>query len=135
MTIDKDQAVEALGNMSVMQLIALTKELETKWGVKAVPQMVQVSDTGCPLCGMKGPHACPGNPNLQTEFSVMLVSVPADKKMNTIKLIREYLGMPLKESKELAEGAPKLLKDGMPKEEAQAMVTKFTEAGAVVTMQ
>ena len=87
MSIDKDEVVKALGNMTVMELIALTKDLETKWGVKAVPQTVQVSDKGCDLCGMKGPHACPGNPNLQTEFSVMLTSVPADKKMNTIKLV------------------------------------------------
>jgi large subunit ribosomal protein L7/L12 len=124
MTIDKDQAIEALGNMSVMELIALTKELETKWGVKAVPQMVQVEQ-----------KTAQKEESTQTEFSVMLVSVPADKKMNTIKLVREYLGMPLKESKELVEGAPKMLKEGMPKEEADAMKAKFTEAGAVVEMK
>jgi large subunit ribosomal protein L7/L12 len=55
--------------------------------------------------------------------------------MSVIKLIREYLGMPLKESKELAESAPKVLKDGMPKDEAEAMKVKFTEAGAIVAVQ
>src|SRR5208283_5104821 len=104
MSIDKDEVVNALGNMTVMELIALTKELETKWGVKAVPQMVQQAEQ------QKEPEG-----PAQTEFNVMLVSVPADKKMNTIKLVREYLGMPLKESKELVESAPKMLKEGMPK--------------------
>lgn len=126
MSINKDQAVEALGNMSVVQLIALTKELETLWGVKAEPQMVQQTTTQMQEQKQE---------SNQTEFSVMLVSVPADKKMNTIKLVREYLGMPLKESKELVEGVPKMLKEGMPKEEAEAMKLKFTEAGATVEMK
>jgi large subunit ribosomal protein L7/L12 len=110
--------------MTVIEMIALTKDLEQKWGVKAVPQMVQQST-----------QQDQKQESTQTEFSVVLVSFPADKKMAVVKLIREYLGMPLKESKDLAEAAPKALKTDMPKEEAEAMKAKFTEAGAVVEMR
>ena len=94
-----EEVVQALGNMSVMQVIALTKELEEKWGVKAEPPTVQVE----PKQNEKQEAA-------KDEFNVTLASVPADKKMSVIKVVREVLGLGLKESKELAESAPKLIK-------------------------
>jgi large subunit ribosomal protein L7/L12 len=120
----KDDVVQALGNMNVMQLIALTKHLEEKWGVKAVPQTVQQ---------VVIPQET--KESAQTEFTVTLLSFPADKKMSLVKLVREQLGMGLLESKNLVEATPKVLKDGVSKDDAEALRIKFTEAGGVVEVK
>jgi large subunit ribosomal protein L7/L12 len=133
----KEEVVEALGNLSVMQIIALTKELEQKWGVKAEPQAVNPSGGFCDGCKQMiyGPHACPGNNDAQAEFNVVLASVPADKKMSVIKVVREVLGLGLKESKDLVEAAPKTIKESVSKEEATDLQTKLTAAGAVIEVK
>ena len=133
----QEEVVQALGNMSVMQVIALTKELEQKWGVKAEPQAVQPSGGFCDGCKQMiyGPHACPGNNDAQTEFNVILASVPADKKMAIIKIVRELTLLGLKESKELVEAAPKMLKEGVSKSDAEDYRSKLVEAGAVVEVK
>ena len=124
--ITNDDVVQFLGNMSVVQVIALTKELEEKWGVKAAPPTVQLQqetqqpDTQAPA---------------KDEFNVVLVSVPADKKMAVIKAIRENIGLGLKESKELAEAAPKVIKEQASKADADDLVAKLTAAGAVMEMK
>lgn len=119
-----EEVVQALGNMSVMQVIALTKELEQKWGVKAEPPVVQQDQRQ----NEKQEVA-------KDEFNVTLASVPADKKMAVIKVIREVLGLGLKESKELAEAAPKLIKESVSKAEADDLVAKLTAAGAVMEVK
>ena len=123
MSINKDEAVQALGNMTVMQLIALTKELEEKWGVKAQPQFQTV--------------ALPDNtkPEVQTEFSVVMVSFPADKKMSVVKAVKEHLGLGLMESKTLVEGLPKTVREGASKEEANELQVKLAASGAVVEVK
>ena len=119
-----EEVVQAIGNMSVMQVIALTKELEQKWGVKAEPPTVQVQ-----------PRQNEQQEVAKDEFNVTLASVPADKKMAVIKVIREVLGLGLKESKDLAEAAPKLIKESVSKSEADDLVAKLTAAGAVIEVK
>lgn len=118
-----EEVVDAMSKMSVMQLIALTKELEQKWGVEAKPQAVEVRQQR------------EVEQVTKDEFNVVLASVPADKKMSVIKVIREVLGLGLKESKELAEAAPKLVKEGVSKTEADDLVAKLTAAGAVMEVK
>lgn len=124
--ITNEDVVAALGNLTVLEIIALTRELETKWGVEAKPQAIQVS-----------PNQKQGETqeSAQTEFKVVLVSVSADKKMNVIKAVREVLVLGLKESKELVEAAPKTIMEGASKEDAENLKNKLTEAGAVIEVK
>lgn len=122
--LTKEEVALALGNMNVMQVIALTKQLEELWGVKAEPVFTTFSPP-------------PGNTqnDVQTEFDVVLVSVPVDKKINVIKAIREVLNLGLKESKELVESAPKTIKESLDAAAADAVKVKLTEAGAVIELK
>ena len=122
--VTQEDVLRALGNMSVMQLIALTKELEEKWGVKAEPPTVQ-----------RQPDQNDAPKVEQTELNVTLASVSADKKMAVIKVVRELTGLGLKESKELVEAAPKLVKEGVSAADADELKRKLTEAGAVIEVK
>lgn len=121
----QEEVVEFLGNMSVMQVIALTKELEEKWGVKAEPQAVQVQPDNTPK----------QEATEQTEFTVTLVSVPADKKMACLKMVRELTLLGLKEAKEFVESTPKVVKEGCSKADAEEYKAKLVEAGGVVEVK
>lgn len=118
-----EDVVKALGNLTVLELIALTKQLEAQWDVKAVPQVVEMQ--------VQQQETGPA----KTEFNVMLMSVPSDKKMNTIKAVRELLTLGLKESKDLVEAAPKMIMEGASKEVADNLFNKLTEAGAVIELK
>ena len=124
MSITNEDVVKFLGNLSVMQVIALTKDLETKWGVKAEPQVVQ-----------RGPDQNKETVVEKDSFNVILASVPTDKKMSVIKTVRELLVLGLKESKELVEAAPKMVSEGCSKEEADRIKSKLEEAGAVIEVK
>lgn len=124
MSITNEEVVNFLGNLSVMQVIALTKELEEKWGVKAEPQFVQVPERHDQKVVDE-----------KSEYNVFLASVPADKKMNVIKTVRELLVLGLKESKELVEAAPKMVSEACSKDEAERIKAKLEEAGAVVEVK
>jgi large subunit ribosomal protein L7/L12 len=119
-----DQMVEQLGNLTAPQLVALTKQLEAKWGVSAAPSVVN----------MVAPPA-PPPVVAQTEFNVTLVSFGTDKKISVIKALRDVLGLGLNEAKAFAEGAPKLVKEGVAKQDADEVAGKLTTAGAVVTIE
>lgn len=121
--LTNENLVHTLNNLTVLELIALTKELEEQWGVKAAPSKVEVVQQS------------EVQTVAQTEFSVFLASVPADKKMNTIKAIREIMQTGLKESKDFVEAAPKMVKEGISAEEAEAIKVKLTEAGAIVEVK
>lgn len=125
-TFTQEDVVQFLDNMSVVQIIALTKQLEQLWGVEAKPQMVEaIASTQQVETKAE-----------QSEFNVSLVSFPADKKIALVKLVREVLGMGLVDSKNLIEsGLPKLIKEGASKEDAEALKTKFAEVGAVVDIK
>lgn len=121
----QEEVVEFLGNMSVMQVISLTKELEEKWGVKAEPQVQVQQQDNTPK-----PDAVE-----KTEFTVTLVSVPADKKMAVLKMVRELTLLGLKEAKEFVEAAPKVVKEDVSKADAEEYKRKLEEAGGVVEVK
>jgi len=121
----QEEVVEFLGNLSVMQVISLTKELEEKWGVKAEPQVqVQQQDNTPKQDAVE-----------KTEFTVTLVSVPADKKMAVLKMVRELTLLGLKEAKEFVEAAPKVVKEDVSKTDAEEYKRKLEEAGGVVEVK
>ena len=124
--ISRDQVVDFLSNMPVIQLAELVKELETKWGVSAAP--VAVAATGATTAG---PAAAAEE---QTEFNVILADAGANK-INVIKAVREITALGLKEAKDLVEGAPKTIKEGVGKDEAKDIKSKLEAAGAKVEVK
>ena len=124
--ITQDQVVEYLSGLTVMQVVALTKSLEDKWGVKAAP----VAVAGPAVAG--GAAAAPAEE--QTEFTVILKAAGANK-IGAIKAVREITGLGLKDAKDLVEGAPKPVKEGASKAEADEMAAKLKEAGAEVEIK
>ena len=126
--VSKEQVVDFLSKMSVMDLAALTKELEDKWGVKAAPVAVAAA---APAGGAAGAAAAAVE---QTEFAVILKEVGA-KKIEVIKVVRELTQLGLKEAKDLVDGAPKNVKEGVSKADAETMKKKLEEAGAKVEIK
>jgi len=128
-TLTKDQIVEALSTYTVMELADLVKGIEDKFGVKAAPVGVAVA-AGAP--GAAGGAAA----EEKTEFTVVLKGVTdAAKKISVIKVVRELTGLGLKESKDLVEGAPKNVKEGVDKKTADEISKKITEAGGAVELK
>ena len=126
--VSKEQVVDFLSKMSVMDLAALTKELEDKWGVKAAPVAVAAAGPAAGAGGAAAPAA------EQTEFTVILKEVGA-KKIEVIKAVRELTQLGLKEAKDLVDGAPKNVKEGVSKADADTMKKKLEEAGAKVEIK
>jgi large subunit ribosomal protein L7/L12 len=123
--ISKDQVIDYLSSLPVMEIAALVKELENKWGVSAAAPVAAAAPAGA--------AAAPAE--VQTEFTVVLKS-GGEKKINVIKAVRELLpGIGLKEAKDMVEGAPQTVKEGVSKDEATAMVAKLKEAGADAEMK
>jgi large subunit ribosomal protein L7/L12 len=124
--LNKEQVVDYLSNLPVIQIADLIKTLEDKWGVKAAPAAVAVA---------AGPAAAPAAAvEEQTEFTVILGAAGANK-IQVIKVVREITGLGLKEAKDLVEAAPKPLKDGVSKADAEDFKKKLTEAGATVELK
>jgi large subunit ribosomal protein L7/L12 len=123
--ITREQVVEFLSNLSVMDVAALTKELEEKWGVSAAPVAV---------AGGAVAVAVAEEAEEKTEFDVELKDVGA-KKINVIKVIRELTSLGLKDAKDLVDSAPKVVKEGVSKEEAEEAKKKLEEAGATVELK
>ena len=126
--VTKDQVVDFLSKMSVLDLAALTKELEDKWGVKAAP--VAVAAAAGPAAG--GGAAAPAAE--QTEFTVTLKDAGGNK-IGVIKAVREVTNLGLKEAKDLVDGAPKVVKEGVSKADADTIKKKLEEAGAKVEVK
>jgi large subunit ribosomal protein L7/L12 len=124
--VTKEQVVDFLSKMSVLDLSSLTKELEDKWGVKAAP--VAVAGAAAPAAAAAAPAA------EQTEFTVILTDAGANK-IGVIKAVREVTNLGLKEAKDLVDGAPKTVKDGVSKADAETIKKKLTEAGAKVDVK
>jgi large subunit ribosomal protein L7/L12 len=122
--ITKEQLIEHIANMTVLELSELVKELEEKFGVSAAAAAVAVA----PAAG--GEAAA----EEKTEFDVVLDAV-GEKKINVIKEIRAITGLGLKEAKEFVESAPKTVKEGRPKEEAEEIVKKLQEVGASASIK
>lgn len=121
-----EQMVEELSSWTVMDVAKLIEALEEKWGVTAAP--VAVAGAAAPAAGGAAPV------EEQTEFTVELTDVGA-KKINVIKAVREVTSLGLADAKNLVEGAPKVLKENVSKEEAQEIKAKLEEAGAKVTLK
>ena len=124
--VTKEQVVDFLSKMTVLDLAALTKELEDKWGVKAAP----VAVAAAPAAG--GGAAAPAAE--QTEFTVVLTDAGANK-IGVIKAVREVTNLGLKEAKDLVDGAPKTVKEGVNTADAENIKKKLTEAGAKVDVK
>ena len=125
-TITKDQVIEWLSGQSVLEIAALVKELEAKWGVSAAAPVAVVA------AGAAGAAAAPAEE--QTAFDVILVEAGANK-INVIKAVRELTGLGLKEAKDLVEAGNNVVKDGLPKADAEAAKKKLEEAGAKVQLK
>lgn len=124
-TITKEEIKEAIKNMTVLELAELVKELEEEFGVSAAAMVA-----AAPAVGGAGGAA----EEEKTEFDVILQSA-GDKKINVIKVVREITGLGLKEAKELVDNAPKPIKEGVSKEEAEQIKAKLEEAGATVEVK
>ena len=125
--ITKEQVVDFLSKMSVMDLAGLTKELEDKWGVKAAAVAVAAGPAA-------GAAAAAPAAEEKTEFEIVLTAAGA-QKIQVIKVIREITNLGLKEAKELVDGAPKTVKEGASKQEAEEIKKKITEAGGSVEVK
>ena len=118
-----------LSGLTVLQVAELVKTLEEKWGVSAAAAPVMVAAAGAPAAGGASAAA-----EEKTEFAVHLTGA-GDKKINVIKVVREVTSLGLKEAKDLVDGAPKLVKEGVSKEEAATIKKKFEEVGATVEIK
>ena len=129
MALDKAKIVEDLSNATVIEIADLVKELETKWGVSAAAPVAAAA--AAPGAGAAAPAA-----EAKTQFDVILVSAPADKKIAAIKALREIkAGLGLAEAKALVEGAPKPVLEGATKAEADVAKKKLEDAGAKVEVK
>jgi large subunit ribosomal protein L7/L12 len=121
----KDEMIGAIEQMSVLELSELVKALETKFGVSAAaPVAVAAAGAGAAAAAEE-----------KTAFDVNLKTVDAAKKINVIKVVREVTGLGLKEAKDLVDGAPKTIKSGVSKAEADGIVAKFKDSGAEVEVK
>ena len=124
--ITKDQVIEFISNMSVLEMSELVKEMEDKFGVSAAAAAV-----AAPVVAGSEDAAAPAEE--KTEFEVILTSF-GEKKINVIKEVRVITGLGLKEAKEAVESAPKAIKEGVSKEEAEEVKKKLEEVGASVEL-
>ncbi len=127
MSITKEDVIQFIENMSVLELSELVKELEEKFGVSAAAPMAVAA---MPAAGGDAGGAA----EEKTEFDVELTSF-GEKKIQVIKVVREITGLGLKEAKAEVEGAPKVIKEGLSKDEAEEIVKKLEEAGATAEVK
>ena len=125
MAITKEDILEAVGNLTVLELNDLVKAFEEKFGVSAAAMAV-----AGPAAGAAGAAAA----EEQTEFTVVLAAV-GDKKVEVIKVVRAVTGLGLKEAKDVVDGAPKAVKEGVSKADAEALKKQLEEAGAKVEIK
>jgi large subunit ribosomal protein L7/L12 len=128
MAVSKDEILEAISNMTVMQVVELISDMEKKFGVTAAAPVAMAAAPGA-----AGAAAAPVEE--KTEFTVILKEYPADKKVGVIKVVRELTGLGLKEAKDLVEGVPGNVKEGVNKADSETMKKKLEEAGAKVEIK
>ena len=128
-TMSKDEILDAIGNMSVFELAELIEAFKTKFNVTIAAAPVAVAAAGAPAGG-----AAPAAAVEKEDFNVVLTG-SGDKKIQVIKVVRELTGLGLKEAKDLVDGAPKPVKEGVPKAEAESIKKKLEEAGGTVELK
>ena len=123
-----DQLVDDLSNLTVLEMAKLKEMLESKWGVKAA--------AGMPMMAAAAGPAAPATAVVEaTDFQITLAEAPADKRLGIIKALREAAGLSLKDAKDLADAAPKVVKETAPKAEAEDIKHKLEAAGGKVTLK
>jgi large subunit ribosomal protein L7/L12 len=127
-TLTNDDIIKAVEAMPVLQLSELVKALEEKFGVTAAAPVAMMAAPGAAAGGAAAAEE-------KTAFDVILTTVPADKKIQVIKVVRELTNLGLKEAKDLVEGVPKPVKAGVAKEESETMKKKLEEVGAKVEIK
>ncbi|ROH92968.1 50S ribosomal protein L7/L12 [Stagnimonas aquatica] len=127
MSLSNQEILDAIAAKSVMDIVELVKMMEEKFGVSAAAVAVAAG----PAAGA----AAAAPVEEKTEFTVVLSAIDAAKKVNVIKVVREITGLGLKEAKDLVEGAPQTVKDGVNKADAAALKAKLEEAGAKVDVK
>ena len=128
MAVSKDEVLDAIAKMSVIEVVELIADMEKKFGVTAAAPVAMAAG---PAAG--GAAAAPVEE--QTEFTVTLNEYPADKKVTVIKVIREITGLGLKEAKDLVEGAPSTVKESISKADVEVIKKKLEEVGAKVEVK
>jgi large subunit ribosomal protein L7/L12 len=124
MAASKEEILDAISNMTVMEIVDLVKMMEDKFGVTAAaPVAMAAAAAAAPVV------------EEQTEFTIILKAYPADKKVGTIKVIREITGLGLKEAKDLVEGAPSTVKEAVSKADADKIKKQLTDVGADVEVK
>ncbi|HOI43991.1 MAG TPA: 50S ribosomal protein L7/L12 [Candidatus Aminicenantes bacterium] len=125
--LTKEDFFAHLDSLTILELADYIKEFEQRYGISAAAAPVMMAGAAAPQAEAKAQEE-------KTEFTAVLKNV-GDKKINVIKVVREVTSLGLKEAKDLVDGAPKPLKEGLTKEEAEAIKAKFAEVGAVVELQ
>ena len=127
MAVARTEILDAISNMTVLELSQLIKDMEEKFGVSAAAAAVAVAPAA-------GGGAAPAAAEEKTEFNVVLTASGANK-VNVIKVVRAVTGLGLKEAKDLVDGAPKPVKEGIPKADAEAILKQITEAGGTAEIK
>jgi large subunit ribosomal protein L7/L12 len=128
MAVSKDEILDAISNMTVMQVVELISDMEKKFGVTAAAPVAMMAGGG-------GAAAAAAPVEEKTEFTVLLKEYPADKKVGVIKVVRELTGLGLKEAKDLVEGVPSTVKEAVNKADSETMKKKLEDAGAKVEIK
>ena len=128
MAVSKEEILDTISKMSLMDVVELISDMEKKFGVTAAAPVAMAAAPGA-----GGAAAAPVEE--QTEFTVILKEYPADKKVTVIKVVRELTGLGLKEAKDLAEGVPNTVKEAVSKADSETMKKKLEEAGAKVEVK
>lgn len=128
MALSNEELIEALSNKSIMEVVELVKALEEKWGVSAAAPVAVAAAPGA------GGGEAAAAAEEQTEFDVVMSSFGSNK-VAVIKVVRSVTGLGLKEAKDLVEGAPSTVKEGVPKDEAESIKKQLEEAGASVEIK
>jgi large subunit ribosomal protein L7/L12 len=126
MAVSKDEILDAISNMSIMQVVELISDMEKKFGVSAAAAVAVAAP---------GAAAAAAPVEEKTEFTVTLKEYPADKKVTVIKVIREVTGLGLKEAKDLVEGVPSTVKEGVSKADVEKIKKSLEDAGAKVEVK
>src|ERR1700679_3857838 len=127
MAVSKDEILDSISKMTVLEVVELISDMEKKFGVTAAAPVAAAAAGGA--------AAAAAPVEEKTEFAVTLKEYPADKKVTVIKVIREITGLGLKEAKDLVEGVPSLVKEGVNKADSDAMKKKLEDAGAKVEIK
>jgi large subunit ribosomal protein L7/L12 len=127
MAVNRDEILDAISKMTLMEVVELISDMEKKFGVTAAAPVAVAASPGA--------AAAAAPVEEQTEFTVTLKEYPADKKVTVIKVIRELTGLGLKEAKDLVEGAPSTVKEAVSKADSETMKKKLEDAGAKVEVK